>query len=104
MVWCTWVDDAAVVPARVAYAVGRPVGGAVVRNRVRRRLRALIGAEAARQALAPGYYLVGARPDAAGSSFAELGADLTAALRTLRDPSHGGRGHAGRGDGGPGRG
>ncbi len=24
VVWCTWIDDASVVPARVAYAIGRP--------------------------------------------------------------------------------
>ena len=35
-------------PPRVAYAVGRRVGGAVARNRVRRRLRAVVRAEAAR--------------------------------------------------------
>ncbi len=92
MVWCTWVDDASVVPARVAYAIGRPIGGAVVRNRVRRRLRALVVAEASRQPLAPGYYLVGARPGAAGASFADLGADLTSALRRLRETPDGGSG------------
>ena len=53
----------------------------MVRNRVRRRLRALLVAEASRQPLAPGYYLVGARPGAAGASFAELGDDLRSALR-----------------------
>ena len=79
----------------VAYAIGRPVGGAVVRNRVRRRLRALLVAEASRQPLAPGYYLVGARPGAAGASFAELGADLTSAAATAP---------ARRRDGGSGRG
>jgi ribonuclease P protein component len=41
----------------VAYAVGRHVGGAVVRNRCRRRLRA-IAAEASTD-LAPGAYLIG---------------------------------------------
>ena len=35
-------------PPRVAYAVGRGVGGAVVRNRVRRRLRAATRAHAGR--------------------------------------------------------
>lgn len=32
-------DETAEGPVRVGFAVGRPVGGAVVRNRVRRRLR-----------------------------------------------------------------
>jgi len=49
----------------VAFAVGRPVGGAVVRNRVRRRLRSIVaGANTA-----PGDYLVQARPDAATLSY-----------------------------------
>ena len=47
----------------VGYAIGRPVGGAVVRNRLRRRLRARISSEADR--LHPNCaYLVSARPGA----------------------------------------
>jgi ribonuclease P protein component len=58
-------------PPRVAYAVGRRVGGAVARNRVRRRLRAVVAAEAA--VLAPAHvYLVGAGPAAAKTSYREL--------------------------------
>jgi len=58
-------------PPRVAYAVGRRVGGAVARNRVRRRLRAVVAAEAA--ALAPDHvYLVGAGPAAAKTPYREL--------------------------------
>ncbi|MBA2280853.1 MAG: ribonuclease P protein component, partial [Acidimicrobiia bacterium] len=41
----TWLpaepgDESTTPPVRVAYAIGRPVGTAVVRNRLRRRLRA----------------------------------------------------------------
>lgn len=58
-------------PPRVAYAVGRRVGSAVVRNRVRRRLRASIARH--RSTLRPGAaYLVGAAPAAATVPFAEL--------------------------------
>ena len=58
-------------PPRVAYLVGRRVGGAVARNRVRRRLRAVVQAESA--ALAPAHvYLVGAGPAAATTSYREL--------------------------------
>ena len=54
-------------PPRVAYAVGRGVGGAVVRNRVRRRLRAATRAHA--DELVPGRaYLVSTAPAAAASS------------------------------------
>ena len=43
----SWVGGSPVEPPRVAYTIGRRVGSAVVRNRVRRRLRALVR-EAAR--------------------------------------------------------
>ena len=72
--------DQATEPPRVAYAVSRRVGNAVVRNRVRRKLRA-----AARESMAllqPGWgYLVSARPAAANSTYGELHADLSATLR-----------------------
>lgn len=44
--------------ARVAFAIGRNVGNAVTRNRLRRRLRAAIGEIGA--GLEPGAYLFGA--------------------------------------------
>lgn len=51
-------------PPRVAYQIGRRVGGAVVRNRVRRRLREAVRAH--RELLRPGLaYLIGASPEAA---------------------------------------
>lgn len=61
------------LPPRVAYSVGRRVGPAVVRNRLRRRLRASVAAH--RDRLAPGgAYLISASPAAAGASFAQLDA------------------------------
>ena len=73
-------------PPRVAYAVGRGVGGAVVRNRVRRRLRAATRDHAAE--LVPGEaYLVAARNEADMSTFQELSRSLHAALRALREDS-----------------
>lgn len=70
MVTVTFVpgDDGA--PPRVAYAVGRGVGGAVVRNRLRRRLRAVMTELGPR--LGPGAYLVGAAPEAATVPFGAL--------------------------------
>jgi len=63
--------------ARVAFAVGRRVGPAVVRNRVRRRLRA-----AARELdLPPGAYLVAAAPETVELSYPELQRHLTVAVR-----------------------
>ena len=69
---------------RVAFAVGRSVGPAVVRNRLRRRLRALW-----REALdttappPPGDYLIMTAPLAATLSMADLRGHVTAALRRL---------------------
>lgn len=58
-------------PARVAYTVGRRTGGAVARNRVRRRLRAALGHHA--EELRPGSaYLVGAGPETLTMPFDEL--------------------------------
>jgi ribonuclease P protein component len=63
------------VPPRVAYAVGKRVGPAVVRNRVRRRLRAV--AQAHRAELRPGgAYLFGAGPAAAAAPYAEIDAAM----------------------------
>ncbi len=66
----TYADVGPCRAPRVAYAVGRRTGGAVQRNRVRRRLRAIVR-ELADQ-LPPGAYLVAAAPGAAALSFWEL--------------------------------
>ena len=66
-------------PPRVAFAVGRRVGGAVARNRVRRRLRSLARAST----LPAGAWLVGAGPGAGLMSYAELSAHWSAAVEHL---------------------
>jgi ribonuclease P protein component len=66
----TFVDTSPSDPPQVAYAIGSKVGGAVVRNRLRRRLRA-IAHEAAPQ-LPKGAYLITAAPAAADLTFGEL--------------------------------
>lgn len=67
----------------VAYAIGRPVGTAVARNRLRRRLRAVVDTVE----LAPGTYLISASPAAAGATSTTLRADLVAALAHLDTPT-----------------
>jgi len=57
-------------PPEVAFAIGRRVGGAVVRNRLRRRLRDLARASA----LPSGAWLISAGPGAATAPFRELAA------------------------------
>ena len=72
VLWCTYLPDPSATPPRVAYALGRAIGPAVVRNRLRRQLRGLLD----NASLPPGLYLIGARPDAAQRSRVELEFDL----------------------------
>ena len=65
--------------------MSKKVGGAVVRNRVRRRLRPLMADLEAAARLPPGGYLVGVRPDVVDLLVLEaLRAHLTTAVRVLR--------------------
>jgi ribonuclease P protein component len=72
-------------PVRVAFAIGRRVGPAVVRNRVRRRLRAAF----LELRPAPGDYLMACDPATASLSFSELKALVQTALTTLSPPTPG---------------
>jgi ribonuclease P protein component len=72
-------------PARAGFVVSKAVGNAVVRNRVRRRLRHLVRERLAE--LPPGSTLVvRALPAAAEASYPRLGADLDAAIAAARTP------------------
>jgi ribonuclease P protein component len=64
--------------ARVAYAVGRRFGTAVKRNRIRRRMRAVIAGIEVQDGLRPGAYLVAPRPEVS-----EL--DHETLMKTLRE-------------------
>ena len=68
----TWLDGRSGEPPRVAYAIGRNVGGAVDRNRLRRRLRAVV----AELNPGPGSYLLGVSPAASGLTYEELKAHV----------------------------
>mgnify|MGYP005811846825 CR=1 FL=1 len=61
------------------FAVSKAVGGAVVRNRVKRRLRAIM-ADALPTLPAGSAVVVRALPPAADASFGELTADLNSAV------------------------
>jgi ribonuclease P protein component len=78
------VPESAGDPVRVAYAVGRAVGGAVARNRLRRRLRVLVGDLDAAGALSPGLYLVGAGSSATTATPDDLRRHLAGALDRAR--------------------
>jgi ribonuclease P protein component len=85
VLWCTFLPDPSASPPRVAFAIGRAVGPAVVRNQLRRRLRALLsmGETTPSQVLPPGWYLIGARPAAAERSFAQLTSDVEGLVRSV---------------------
>lgn len=77
----------AAAPPRVAFAVGKPVGNAVVRNRVARRMRHLMAARIGQ--LPPGGYLVvrALRPAATATSESlshDLDRTVPAAVRGAR--------------------
>jgi len=78
----SWLAGPPGVPPTLAFAIAKRVGNAVVRNRLRRRLR-----EAARRiALPPGTYLIRANPAAATLSFQEVSAHLFRAVKALTAP------------------
>ena len=68
--------------ARAGFVVGRAVGNSVVRHRVTRRLRAVVGAELHRLPETADL-VVRARPEAATASSDTLHRDLTAGLDRL---------------------
>ena len=77
------------IPPRAGFVVGRAVGTAVVRNRVKRRLRHLLRQHLHRLP-AGSLIVVRALPPAAAADSAHLGSDLDAALgRLLVDAARG---------------
>lgn len=76
-------EEAPAADARVGFTVTKKVGNAVVRNRIKRRLRAL-ATEFQDEFDATTDYVIVARREALGASFAGLGEELTHALRSAR--------------------
>ena len=73
-------------PARVAFAVPRRAGSAVVRNRLRRRLRAVmreLGDPTRERAFPSGDYLIRPRHGATGAAFARLRQDAQRLLERI---------------------
>ena len=85
--WVRHLPDVDPGEARVGYAIGRRVGGAVVRNRLRRRVRAVLAELDRTDQIPPGAYLVGAEPEAVQMTFAELRDSLHRAIGQLREES-----------------
>jgi ribonuclease P protein component len=81
--------DPSVLSPRIAFALSRNVGSAVVRNRIRRRLRAAFATCAASSEGVPsGDYLLGAGPSAAELPFREVQAAMNVLVQRCR--VHGG--------------
>jgi ribonuclease P protein component len=78
-------EPASASTARAGFVVSKAVGNAVVRNRVRRRLRHLVRPHLA-DLPAGSHLVVRALPASASASFATLEADLAAALTAARSP------------------
>ncbi|NNN13397.1 MAG: ribonuclease P protein component [Acidimicrobiaceae bacterium] len=68
-------------PALVGFAISKRVGNAVVRNRIRRRLRAI--SASAEAAFTSGSYLIAVKPSAKDSGYWELKADMDSVLRKI---------------------
>jgi ribonuclease P protein component len=66
--WCSHLIDPSLNTAQVAFAINRAVGNAVVRNRLRRRSRAVL----AELTLPNGLYLIGCRPSAHELTFDQI--------------------------------
>jgi ribonuclease P protein component len=81
--WCSFVNDPAASPLRVAFSVGRSVGSATRRNRLRRRLRAIVTADAPAAGISCGWLLIGAAPAANELTFAQLRAEVGVLLARL---------------------
>ena len=74
-------------PVRVGFTVSRKVGGAVERNRVRRRLREVVRLSAAASLCCGHDYVLIGRRSALSLPFERMSEDFTKALRRLRAPT-----------------
>lgn len=84
-----WTDDQGeTAPVAVGFTVSKAVGNAVVRNRVKRRLRHLTREHLASLQESPGrvVLVVRALPAAAGATYEQLGEDLSRSLARASRP------------------
>ncbi|MFZ9015430.1 MAG: ribonuclease P protein component [Ilumatobacteraceae bacterium] len=85
VLWCTWLPDSEASSTSVAYAIPRGYGSAVRRNRLRRRLRALLAETDRHESLPPGVLLIGPhRHVSAELTFGEVRNDLERLIDRIR--------------------
>lgn len=83
--WCTWCPEPDSTSTRVAFAISRAYGPAVRRNRLRRRLRAVLTELDRIEPLPPGMLLVGPRPRQDFElTFDQVRTELSELLRRIR--------------------
>ena len=85
MLWVRHLPDSSVGAAQVAYALPRQLGSAVIRNKVRRRMREAVRAldRETPSGLPAGLYLIGTRRSIGQPSYADLRFSLVACLSEL---------------------
>jgi len=74
VLWMLYAPDEALSHPRVAFAIGRRAGGAVERNRLRRRLQSILRDR--QDQLPPGRYLFGSRQRAGTVNYEAAQADI----------------------------
>ena len=80
--WCSVMLDPNLTEPHLAFAVGKSAGSAVVRNRIRRRLRPQFVANA--DVLPAGYLLVGASGDVATMPAGKLAEQVSSLIERVR--------------------
>jgi ribonuclease P protein component len=73
--------DPTLTTPRVAYAIGRAVGPATTRNRIRRRLRAIVREQSS--VIPPAWLLIAVTPAVAELTFEQLRTEVTTLLSRL---------------------
>jgi ribonuclease P protein component len=82
--WCCWCPDPDSTTTCVAFAIPRALGPAVTRNRLRRRLRAVLHDLDRNDPLPPGLLLIGARPRPVELTFDQVRLELVSLVDAMR--------------------
>lgn len=82
--WCSWCPDPDSTTTSVAFAISRAYGPAVTRNRLRRRLRAILRQLDETEPLPPISVLIGVRPSTVELTFDQARTELAAMVHQIR--------------------